>query len=384
MQISRYFGNPFKEFAATGRLSGVLLIFATILSLCLSNSRFGPGWLKFWQSEVGLDFLHKSLLHWINEGFMVFFFLLIGLEIKREILRGELSTRQKAILPAAAAIGGMVFPALIFVSLNYGSPETIHGWAIPVATDIAFSLGILSLLGNRIPLSLKVFLTALAIIDDLGAILIIGVYYTSDVHLLMLFIGFMIFGLLLLMNSAGLKNQYLYVLPGAILWYFILRSGVHATIAGILLAFAIPLETGVDLEHKLRKPVNYFILPTFALANMAIPLSFRDPGQLFSVMSFGIVLGLVIGKPAGIFLFSWGMVRSGAGSLPKGTTWKHIAGLGILAGIGFTMSIFIGALSFTNDLQLSISKLAILVGSTISGVIGLVFLIRVGKVTRDT
>lgn len=380
MQISRYIGNPFKELSETGKLSGVLLILATVLSLSFSNSQYGEGYLKLWQTEIGIDFLHKSFLHWINDGFMVVFFLLVGLEIKRELLRGELSSRKRAILPVVAAIGGMVFPALIFLSLNLRSPETIHGWAIPVATDIAFSLGILSLLGNRVPLSLKVFLTALAIIDDLGAIIIIAFFYTSGLNLLMLFFGLLLFSLLLIMNTTGVKNRYLFLIPGVILWYFIMKSGVHATIAGILLAFAIPMETGIDLEHRLQKPVNYFILPAFALANTAIPLSFRDTGQLFTMMSFGIIMGLVIGKPLGIFLFSWGLVKLKAGSLPKGTHWKQIIGLGILAGIGFTMSIFIGVLSFTNELNLTISKLAILAGSTISAITGFVFLLRNARV----
>lgn len=380
MKIPQYNRNPFKELSETGRLSGVLLILATVLSLILSNSGFGGGYLKFWQTVIGVDFLHKTLVHWINDGFMVAFFLLVALEIKRELIKGELSTRKIAILPVVAAIGGMAVPALIFLILNFRSPETIHGWAIPVATDIAFSLGILSLLGNRVPLSLKIFLTALAIIDDLGAIIIIAFFYSSGIHLLMLFIGLMVFGLLLLLNFSGIKNLYLYLIPGVLLWYFILKSGVHPTIAGVLLAFAIPMEPGVNFEHNLRKPVNYFILPVFALANMAIPLSFGDTSRLFSVMSLGIILGLVIGKPAGILLFSWGLVRSGFASLPDGTTWKQILGLGILAGIGFTMSIFIGSLSFTHEIYLNIAKLSVIAASTISTIVGLIYLFRVGNV----
>ena len=371
--------NPINELAENGKLTGIILICTTIFSLSLSNSEFNIAYLKLWETEIGFSFLHKSILHWINDGLMAVFFLLVGLEIKRELISGELSTRKQAILPAAAALGGIMVPAAIYVLLNLNKPENLVGWAIPTATDIAFSLGILSLLGQRVPFALKVFLMALAIIDDLGAILIIATFYTQGVDFQMLILGIGVFVLLLILNYLNVKISYFYLIPGFFLWYFILKGGIHPTIAGVLLALSIPAESGEKLEHSLQKPVSYLILPLFALANTAMPLSMGHLAELFSTLSLGIILGLVIGKPFGIILTSWIVVKLKWADLPEGINWKQIAGLGSVAGIGFTMSIFISALSFTEGNTLMISKLAILAGSIISAIVGMMVLTKFMK-----
>jgi Na+:H+ antiporter, NhaA family len=374
MPISKLILSPIRELSRQGKLAGILLIAATGLSMLLSNGDYASSWLRLWDAEVGFSFLHKSTLHWINDGLMVVFFLLVGLEIKREMADGELSTVKQSILPAFAAVGGMVVPAVIFLAANLNSPETMSGWAIPTATDIAFSLGILSLLGKRVPLSLKIFLTALAIIDDLGAILIIAIVYSSSVKISMLLAAAGVFGLMLLFNRLRLKNIAFYLGPGVLLWYFILKSGVHPTIAGVLTALAIPLETGNDLEHRLFRPVNYMILPLFALANTAIPLSIDISASFLTPLSIGIVIGLFIGKPLGIVLFSylpkWFRLSDG----PSVIGLKQIVGLGFTAGIGFTMSIFIASLSFPEEDLLNLSKLAIIAGSVLSAITGLMIL----------
>jgi NhaA family Na+:H+ antiporter len=374
MPLRKYLISPIKELARQGQLAGIMLISATVLSMFLSNGDFASSWLRLWDTEVGFSFLHKSVQHWINDGLMVIFFLLVGLEIKRELADGELSSVKQAILPAFAALGGMIVPAIIFVIANLNSPETMQGWAIPTATDIAFSLGILSLLGKRVPLSLKVFLTALAIIDDLGAILIIAFFYSSPLDLTMILIAAGIFGLMVAFNRYGLKDLTFYIVPGVFLWYFVMKSGVHPTIAGVLTAVAIPLETGEALEHRLFRPVNYFILPLFALANTAIPLFFNNGSFFLTPLSIGIILGLFLGKPAGIVLCSylpkWMKLSEG----PAGIGLKHLIGLGFTAGVGFTMSIFISSLSFPDSDTLNLSKLAIICGSIISGMTGLIIL----------
>ncbi|MCX6286556.1 MAG: Na+/H+ antiporter NhaA [Bacteroidetes bacterium] len=370
--------DPIKDLAESGKLSGLLLILATILSLALSNSAWAASYLNIWHSDVGFDFLHESVLHWINDGLMAVFFFMIGLEIKRELQCGELAVKEKAILPVLAAFGGMLFPAMIFVFFNTGSKENLNGWAIPTATDIAFSLGILSLLGKRAPLSLKIFLTALAIIDDLGAIVIIATFYTSTLQLEMLLYAFIFILVLFLLNRLKVKLLLLYIIPALGLWYFILRSGVHPTIAGVVAAMFIPRGMAKKLETSLHRPVNYWILPLFALANTAIPLTF-DPSGLFSGLTFGIILGLLIGKPLGITLFSWIGMKIKISSLPAGTNWKHLAGTGMLAGIGFTMSIFIAGLSYKEPAVLDISKLSILAGSTLSALCGMGVLYFLGK-----
>lgn len=374
MPIRKYFLSPITELARQGKLAGILLICATVLSMLLSNTGFATSWLGFWHLEIGVSFLHKSVLHWINDGLMVIFFLMVGLEIKREMAEGELSSVKQAILPAFAAFGGMVVPAVIFAIVHVNSPETRQGWAIPTATDIAFSLGVLSLLGKRVPLSLKVFLTALAIIDDLGAILIIAFFYSSSLDLVMLLIAAATFGLMMVLNRAGFNNLGFYVIPAILLWYFVLKSGIHPTIAGVLTALAIPLKTGVGLEHRLFRPVNYLILPLFALANTAIPLAFDPEAGFTSPLAIGIMLGLFAGKPLGIVLFSylprWLRLSEG----PQWISLKQLTGLGFTAGIGFTMSIFIASLSFPEDVALNLSKLAIIAGSLLAAITGLIIL----------
>jgi len=374
MLIRKTIINPINELVESGKMVGLLLIGATLFSLSLSNSDFGDSYLKIWGTEIGFSFLHKSILHWINDGLMAVFFLLVGIEIKRELVKGELSSRQQAILPVAAAIGGILFPALIFFFFNARHGSTLNGWAIPTATDIAFSLGILSLLGDRIPFSLKIFLTALAIIDDLGAIIIIAIFYNQGIHFDMLFYSLIILSGLILLNRFKVRSIILYIIPGVFLWYFILKSGIHPTIAGVLLAMTIPADLSEDFEHQLHKPVNYLILPVFALANTSMTLSFDHIIQLFSTLGLGIMIGLFIGKPAGITLATWVLVRTKAALLPKGVNWKQIVGLGMTAGIGFTMSIFISSLSFAEEDFTNIAKLAILVASLFSAIAGLLVL----------
>lgn len=370
MAIRKYILDPFAELSETGKLSGILLICATVLSISLSNSEHGPAWVQLWQQKIGFSFLYKTLEHWVNDGLMVVFFFLVGLEIKRELLVGELADRRQAILPILAALGGIITPALIYFLFNIGSSGQLEGWAIPTATDIAFSLAILSLLGKRVPVSIKIFLTALAIIDDLGAILIIAVFYTGAIQWEMLFYSALILGVLILFSRLRLKRVGIYLLTGLFLWYFILKSGIHPTIAGVLLALLIPRELTGTMEHFLHKPVNYIILPLFALANTAIPLSIESTASAFSGISMGIVLGLFLGKPIGILLFSFVGVRSGWARLPQKTTWKIMIGVGLIAGIGFTMSIFIASLSFSDPATLNIAKLAIIAGSVLSAVAG--------------
>ena len=362
--------DPIRDLAESGKLTGLLLILSTVFSLFLSNTEKAGAYLSIWRLEVGFDFLHFSVLHWINDGLMAVFFFMVGLEIKRELLEGELAQRKKAILPVLAAAGGMLFPAMIFFILNSGSREHLRGWAIPTATDIAFSLGILSLLGKRVPPALKIFLTALAIIDDLGAIVIIATFYSNDLRLLMLLAALAFMLILMILNLTKVKFIVLYIIPAAGLWYFILKSGIHPAIAGVIAALFIPKEMAYKLEISLYRPVNYGILPIFALANTAIPLTF-DPSGLVSGLTTGIILGLLIGKPIGIMFFSWLSVRIKISALPAGTNWKQIAGTGMLAGIGFTMSIFIAGLSFKEPAVLDISKLSILAGSTISAIFGI-------------
>jgi NhaA family Na+:H+ antiporter len=379
-KIKKILISPIKDLADTGRLSGILLLMATAISLIMANMETGESYIAFWHKEVHIGPLEKSIEHWVNDGLMVVFFFFVGLEIKREVLGGELASVQKALLPTLAALGGVMMPAIIYYSLNTTGPSS-HGWAIPTATDIAFSLGIISLLGDRVPFSVKVFLTALAVIDDLIAVLIIAVFYTSNIQTDMLLYGGGVLVVLCLLNYFKVESTIWYLIPGAVLWYFVLKSGIHATIAGVLLAVTIPLHKIGKLEHALHEPVNYLIMPIFALANTAIILPADIGGLLRSNLSFGVILGLVVGKPLGIVGISWLAVKMKLASLPKGLNWQHITGLGFTAGIGFTMSIFIASLSF-KDLELQNSaKIAIMAGTTISAVIGLIWLSKVGKST---
>lgn len=361
----------FKEFFESEKSTGLILIGCTIISLLLANSTIGSEYIDIWQTQ----FSGHSIEQWINDGLMAIFFLLIGLELEREIYIGELSKIKNAILPIFGALGGIILPAAIYMAFNYGTLEQ-SGAGIPMATDIAFALGILSLLGKRVPNTLKVFLAALAIIDDLGAIIIIAIFYTSNLLWTNLIYALGIFVVLLIFNRLKVRNLIPYLIPGVFMWYFMLLSGVHATIAGVLLAFAIPFGNGDEkstsyiLQHFLHKPVSFVILPIFALANTAIIFS-GDIGEiLIQNYSLGIAMGLIVGKPLGIFLATLLAVKLGLGKLPSKVKWKHIFGVGLLAGIGFTMSIFITLLAFDNESIINNSKLVILLSSLIAGSIG--------------
>jgi NhaA family Na+:H+ antiporter len=365
----------YKEFFDSEKAGGLTLIGCTIISLTLANSGFGDSYHNFWQTQ----FAGHSIVHWVNDGLMAIFFLLIGLELEREIYQGELSKFKDALLPIFGALGGILIPASIFLLFNFGT-ATQSGAGIPMATDIAFALGILSLLGKRVPASLKVFLTALAVIDDLGAILIIAIFYTKTLLWANLFIALGIFVLLIVFNRLKVKSIIPYVIGGVAMWYFMLHSGVHATITGVLLAFTIPFgngdkkSTSYNLQHFLHKPVAFIILPIFALANTAITLS-SDIGQsLTQNYSIGISLGLIAGKPLGIFLSTFLAVTFGLCKLPEDLNWKTILAVGFLGGIGFTMSIFITLLAFDNETIINNAKFVILISSLIAGLIGFISL----------
>ncbi len=361
----------FKEFFNSEKAGGFVLIACTAISLMFSNSGWGSHYHNFWLTP----FAGHSAEHWINDGLMTIFFLLIGLELEREIYLGELAKIKDALLPIFGAIGGMFVPAGIFLLFNFGTP-TQAGAGIPMATDIAFSLGILSLLGNRVPTSLKIFLTALAVIDDLGAIIVIAIFYTSTVLWTQLFIAMTIFILLLVLNRLRVKNLFIYLTGGVAMWYFMLNSGVHATITGVLLAFAIPFDTGDEkspsyvLQHYLHKPVAFIILPVFALANTAIVFNSDITQILMENNSLGIALGLIAGKPLGILILTFLAVSFGLCKLPSDLHWKSIFGVGLLGGIGFTMSIFITLLAFDNETVINNSKLVILIASLAAGILG--------------
>lgn len=379
--------NTFKAFAASGKAGGIVLILCTILSLALANSPLGAAWLGFWRLQIaGL-----SVELWINDALMAVFFLLIGLELERELYNGELSDFRNALLPMLAAAGGIMVPALIHFGFNNGTP-TQAGIGIPMATDIAFALGVLALLGSRAPASLRIFLTALAVMDDLGAIVVIALFYTDGLSVAWLLGALAVFGALLAMNRV-LRVMALapYLLGGALMWFLMLKSGVHATIAGVLLAFAIPYSSTQDdaaspshrLEHALHKPVTFLVLPLFALANTGILVGAGWPAQLLTTNSLGILLGLVAGKPVGIFLFSFAAVALGLCRLPQDLGWRHVLGAGLLGGIGFTMSIFITNLAFAGQAELvNGSKMAILLASLVAGLAGFGWLKLMGGPAR--
>lgn len=361
----------FTEFFNSEKSGGLILVFVAVLSLALANSPLQTSYINFWQ----IGFAGHSIVHWINDGLMSIFFLLIGLELEREVYKGELSDIKSATLPVFGALGGMVVPAGLFLLFNFGT-DAQAGAGIPMATDIAFAIGILSLLGSRVPTSLKVFLTALAIIDDLGAIIIIAIFYTTSLSFTNLFIALGIFSVLLILNRLKVHNLIPYIIGGVAMWYFMLNSGVHATVAGVLLAFAIPFGDGGDkspsyiLQHFLHKPVAFFILPLFAVANTCIVIGNNWLDGLGQSNSLGIIAGLVIGKPLGVWLFSFIGVGAGLCILPTDLKWKNIIGAGFLAGIGFTMSIFITLLAFHDTVIINNSKIAIIIASLIAGIIG--------------
>lgn len=381
--------KPFKEFVQSGSFGGIILIICVIISMILANTPAGPAFENTLAAEFGFDaggiHLKYPLLLWINDGLMAIFFLLVGLEIKRELVEGELSSFKKAALPIFAALGGVVLPAGIYFLINKGTP-TASGWGIPMATDIAFAIAIITMLGNKVPSSLKIFLAALAIVDDLMAILVIAIFYSSELHYNYLLYAAGIFAALLVMNRAGVKNLAAYLIPGVFIWYFIHHSGVHATIAGVLTAFAIPTTPDAEesplerLEHLLVNPVNYIIMPLFALSNTNIRFVEGMLEGLTTPLGLGIILGLVIGKPLGITLLSWLTVKLGVSSMPNQAGWAHIIGVGMLGGIGFTMSVFIALLSFPGqELILSEAKFSILTGSVLSGILGYIVLHNVSK-----
>ena len=360
-----------KDFTDKEKSTGITLIICTVISLTIANSFFGADYIKFWKTYLG----HLSIEHWINDALMAIFFFLIGLELVREIKIGQLSNIKGALLPIVAAIGGMIVPAFFYMLFNFGT-ETQSGAGIPMATDIAFSIGILTILGKRVPLSLKVFLIALAVIDDLGAILIIAFFYSKGLVWANLFAALGVFAVLLLLSKLKIKIIIVYLIGGVVMWYFMHNSGVHATITGVLLAFVIPFGSGekqspaYKLGHFLHKPVNFLILPLFALTNTAILLDVNLSETLSQNYSLGIATGLIAGKPIGIFIISFIAVKLGICRIPSDLNWRIIFNVGFLAGIGFTMSIFIALLAFDNQAIINNSKLMILISSLIAGLIG--------------
>lgn len=378
--------QAFREFLRWEAAGGVILLAAAVLALILSNSPLSPLYDAFFGAPVtvsaGAFGISKPLLLWVNDGLMAVFFLLVGLEIKRELLEGELSTVKTATLPAIAAIGGMIVPAVIYIAINWGNPVAMNGWAIPAATDIAFALGVLSLLGKRVPISLKIFLTAVAILDDLGAIIIIALFYTADLSTFSLLAAGLAFVVLMALNRVGVTAVSPYVFVGIVLWVCVLKSGVHATLAGVMLAFFIPLRANdreghsplVHMEHKLQPWVAFFIMPLFALANAGVSLAGISLEDLLSPVPLGIAAGLFIGKQLGIFASSAAAIRFGWAHMPEGTNWLQLYAVGMIAGIGFTMSLFIGTLAFTGPEFAADVRIGVLSGSLLSAVLGYMLL----------
>ncbi|TGD83373.1 Na+/H+ antiporter NhaA [Hymenobacter wooponensis] len=418
--------RPFTEFFRREAAGGIVLLLSSVLALVLANFNWGVAryFPAIWEEHLRIGInnfaLNKSLLHWINDGLMTIFFLIVGLEIKREVLEGELASLRKAALPIAGALGGMAVPALLFTLINQGQP-TASGWGIPMATDIAFALAVLQLLGPRVPLPLKIFLTALAIVDDLGAVLVIAGFYTQDLHFTYLFMAFGTWAILWIINLLGVRSLWLYLPLGVLLWYFTLQSGVHATLAGVLLAVTIPFRIGHTrpellhlvehrlaflqeeahfddtdprtiseelealaesisspaqrLEQRLHGFVAFGIIPLFAFANTSLVIEPAVFGQLLSPLGLGVLAGLVIGKPLGIGLLAWVTIKLGWATLPLGVTWRHLWGAGVLAGIGFTMSIFITLLALGERSEgEAVAKTAILVASLLAGGMGYILL----------
>lgn len=386
MLITQYF----KKFLHSSQSSGILLIICVAVSLIIANSSAGEAFQNLLDTKIGTQIFHLNypISIWINDGLMAVFFLLVGLEIKREIVEGELSSFKSASLPIVAALGGMLVPALIFFLFNHGT-EYVKGWAIPMATDIAFSLAIISMLGKRVPLSLKIFLAALAIVDDLGAIVVIAIFYTDQIHWDYLGLSALMVAVLMILNFLNFKKHIFYIIPGVFLWYFMHHSGIHATIAGVLLAFSIPTNISDSeisplekLEQKLHLPVNFLIMPLFALANTNITFKDGMVDGLFTNFGYGIILGLFLGKLIGINLFSFIFIKLKISSLPDKSSWSQMIGVGLLAGIGFTMSIFIALLSFKGHPEIQdAAKFAILVASVIAGLAGYTLLRFISKKT---
>ena len=390
--------HKIEEFINKESSAGIVLMFVTIAAMVLKNSPLATAYNAFLLTPVEVRFgvLHigKPLLLWINDGLMAVFFLLVGLEVKQEILQGHLSSLQKVALPGIAALGGMAVPALIYALLNWSETLSMRGWAIPTATDIAFSLGILSLLGSRVPVSLKIFLMALAIIDDIGAIVIIALFYTEQISIVSMIFALAALLVLFCMNLWGVVRREAYVLAGMVLWVSVLKSGVHATLAGVALAFMIPLEV-TDRQGKLHTPaksleddlhvwVAFMILPLFAFVNAGIQLNEISIAEMLAPVPLGIMLGLFVGKQLGVFGFSWLAIRSGLAAMPAGSDWRQLYGVALLTGIGFTMSLFIDGLAFDDGKMFSYTdRMAVIVGSLLSGVAGYLVLLRNGAAAAD-
>ena len=388
MDIRQFKVSFIGDFIKKESSSGIILMFITVLALLVANSKFSFIYTLIIFRDIHLSLfnypIHFSIQHFTNDGLMAVFFLLIGLEIKREIIEGGLSTKEKCILPTVAAIGGMVIPALIFYFYNKSDPNALKGWAIPMATDIAFALGILSLLGNKIPATLKTFLMALAILDDLGAILIIAIFYTSKLSYLYLSLSAIVVIILIFLNKFNVNKKSPYLILGLFLWLFILKSGIHATFAGVILAFTIPLKNSnnngtlkslsKEIEAKLHYWVAFFIIPVFAFVNAGLTLDVGMIKNLTQSMPLGIIIGLFIGKQIGVFGFSYIAIKFKISELPRGANWTQFYGVCILTGIGFTMSIFIALLSYPQNYYESLDILAVFVGSLLSGAVGLLVL----------
>jgi len=391
-KISSFFKWYFKHETS----AGVTLLVMTIIALLVSNSPISDSYFKALKTYYGLGFgdfvLKMSVHHWINDALMAIFFLLVGLEIKREFVEGELSRPAQAALPILGAVGGMLFPALIYVAFNYQDPYTIKGWAIPSATDIAFSIGVLSLLGSRVPLSLKVFLVALAIIDDMGAVIIIALFYTTELNITFLGLMFSCFAILMIMNRTNVRYLSVYLFVGLFMWFFTYKSGVHATIAGVLLAIAIPHKSDKShhksmlkyLEHTLAPYVSFLIMPIFAFANAGVNFDGMSINQLFQPVPLGILLGLFVGKQLGVFAFSYGAIKLGYAEKPHGASWTSFYAVGVLTGIGFTMSLFVGNLAFPNSDVIDGVKIGVLLGSLFSTIVGYTMLMSCTKIKNAT
>ncbi len=378
-----------EEFIKKESSAGIVLIFVTIVALILQNSPLSELYSSFLHTPVEVRFgalqIAKPLLLWVNDGLMAVFFFLIGLEVKREVMEGHLSSVKQVALPGIAAVGGMIVPALVYIIFNKGESFAMNGWAIPTATDIAFALGILSLLGSRVPASLKIFLMALAIIDDLGAIIIIALFYTSELSMLSIGVASASLAVLFILNRMGVAKKAAYILVGIVLWVSVLKSGVHATLAGVALAFFIPLNVKAsdgksfsmskEMEHDLHYWVAFMILPLFAFVNAGVDLRGISLDEMFGPVPMGIMLGLFIGKQLGVFGFSWLAIKLKLASLPEGSSWRQLYGVAVLTGIGFTMSLFVDSLAFSDSQVYKYAdKLAILLGSFLSGIVGYLIL----------
>jgi NhaA family Na+:H+ antiporter len=374
-----------QEFIRLETSGGVVLMIAAIFAMIIANTPLSATYDlilgTYIKVGIGNFEIAKPAILWINDGLMAIFFFLVGLEIKREVLAGELSSFDKAILPIMAAIGGMAVPGIIFAIVNWGTPENLNGWAIPTATDIAFALGILALIGSRAPIALKIFLLAIAIIDDLGAIVIIAIFYTSELSINALAISALGFAAAVALNRMGIQRTAPYLLVGIIVWVFVLKSGVHATLAGVLIAFTIPLKAKNEdeallykMEHGLHPWVAFLILPVFAFANAGVNFTGIGIDDLLQPLTLGIAVGLFLGKQIGVFLATWIGVKSGIARLPENVSWKHVYGVACLTGVGFTMSLFIGSLAFTTADVMNAVRLGVVLGSVLSGIIGYLLL----------